>query len=460
MNIADGVDWIPALAVLVTGIVLGGAVVWRALAGPRSGAPARKGVPIIQVRDLMGKRDALVRQLRELEDTASKRTPEQLAKERYALELEAARVLLALGERGVSVDERPQPKTAAQSSGQRDPEEVRRASRRGFLWGTGSAAGLLLLGFLVFQAAKPREAGDSVTGNLPPREKPAGSAATQDADPEEAEIKAALARNPDDLEAHLALARVHLGRREYMAVWNETKIVLDKSPGNPQAMAYQAMVRLAMGQAEVALGMLKTALASDPQLIDGYADLAVVYARLGRMKDAAVAAAQGSKRFPDRAAEFRQLLADLRTQPAAPGAGAAAGEADPHAGLGAPGGGTKGARSASARPIRGVSGTVDLDPAAASALQPGAVLFVFVRQAGVATGPPRAVKRLPPNFPVTFELSEADAMMGEPFPDSLLIEARLDSDGNPLTRSPTDPTARLDQVKAGRTDVHLILRRP
>jgi len=42
----------------------------------------------------------------------------------------------------------------------------------------------------------------------------------------------------------------------------------------------------------------------------------------------------------------------------------------------------------------------------------------------------------------------------------MLIEARLDEDGDPTTRAPTDPKARLDSVKAGRTDVRLVLKRP
>src|SRR6266851_9485965 len=96
----QGVDWIPALAVLSAG-VLGAGLLWRVFAGSRRVARTSASVPL-QVRDLAGKRDALLRQLRELEDTASKRTPEQLARERYALELEAAKALLALEERGMS----------------------------------------------------------------------------------------------------------------------------------------------------------------------------------------------------------------------------------------------------------------------------------------------------------------------------------------------------------------------
>ena len=41
-----------------------------------------------------------------------------------------------------------------------------------------------------------------------------------------------------------------------MAVWNETKAVLERSPGHPHALAYQALVRLAMGQGDKAVELL------------------------------------------------------------------------------------------------------------------------------------------------------------------------------------------------------------
>ena len=212
-----------------------------------------------------------------------------------------------------------------------------------------------------------------------------------------------------------------------------------------------------MGQTDVAVGMLTKALAADPELIDGYVYLALTYARMGKMRDAEATVARASKRFPDRAAEFRKFLADLRKQeppPAQASTAPAAAKANPHAGIDAPA--DPAPRSAGAR----VSGTIDLDPSLRNTLAPGAILFVFARAAGVTDGPPVAVKRLPATFPAPFELSEADSMMGQPLPDRLLIEARLDSDGDPTTRPPTDPKARLDKVKTGRTDLRLILKRP
>jgi hypothetical protein len=103
---------------------------------------------------------------------------------------------------------------------------------------------------------------------------------------------------------------------------------------------------------------------------------------------------------------------------------------------------------------------VDLDPGLNGTVSPGAVVFVFVREAGFGAGPPIAAKRLPARFPLAFEIGESDAMMGQPFPDALLVEARLDADGDPTTRPPSDPKARLDDVKAGSTGIKLLLQRP
>jgi cytochrome c-type biogenesis protein CcmH len=450
MNAETTVDWVPALVVLATGLMLGTVLVWRLVAASRRAARAVPGVPV-EVRDLAGRSEALLRQLRELDDTASKRTPEQIARERYALELEAAKALLALEERGMSAKlaSKNAPAEPATSAPARD-----RAGLRGFLWGIGSAAAVLLLGFFVYQSAKPREPGGSVTGNTPTTSRPAGGEA---ADGEEAQLKAALARNPESLDAHLELARLYVERQQWMAVWNETGPVLERAPGNPRALAYQSLVRLAMGQADVAVSLLTKALASDPDLVDGYAYLALAYARMGRMPEAEATIAKASRRFPERAADLRRYLTQLEGEAPAAQASAASGAPDPHAGLGTPG---EGGPQRNGTMVRRVSGTVDVDPSLRNKLPPSGVLFVFARAAGVSEGPPVAVKRLPARFPAVFELSEADSMMGQPLPDRLLIEARLDEDGDPTTRSPTDPKARLDRVKVGRTDVQLVLKRP
>jgi tetratricopeptide (TPR) repeat protein len=458
MNEATGVDWFPALVVLGVGLALG--VVAALIIGTRLRRARRRAESVpAQTRDLVAKRDALVRQLREMEDTASKRTPDQLAHERYALELEAADVLLALGERAPQESSKAARKPAARESRRATRGGAQRSGLRGFLWGTASATAILLVVYFVSQSSKPREMGGSVTGGSGTGGPAMSSAAAGGGDTEEAQLKAAVERNPNDIESHLGLAHVYVARQNWMGVWNETSEVLQREPRNPAALAYQGLVRLAMGQNAVAVDLLSKAVASDPDLVDGYVYLTLGYLRMGRARDAEATMGRASSRFPNRAPEFRRLLADMRKQEPPVAAAGSGGAPDPHAGVATPGetAAVEPARR-SARGGRRVSGTIDIEPSARSKMLPGAVLFVFAREAGATEGPPVAVKRLAPTFPVAFELSEADSMLGQPFPDSLLIEARLDSDGDPTTRPPTDPKARADGVKTGRKDVRLLLR--
>ena len=88
---AGATAWGWPLAVMAAGLVLGGLVAWRMRRGTAAASAA--DAPPLELRDLDGRLDVLVLQLRELQDLAAKRSPEQLARERYALELQAAEVL-------------------------------------------------------------------------------------------------------------------------------------------------------------------------------------------------------------------------------------------------------------------------------------------------------------------------------------------------------------------------------
>jgi len=464
MSGSGAVAWLPPLVTLAIGLVAGGFLFVLARRSRALSVAAAKAPPLDE-RDLLARRDALVRQLQELEDTEIKRTPEQLARERYDLELETAQVLLAL-DAGAAAAQRTAAResarkatpagraaaaASAQSAGRADP--ARRAAVRGFTWGFGTATALLLLVFFAWRSANPREEGAPATGASPSMR---GAAA--DVSAEEAQLAAAVERRPDDIEARLALARLKLVRRDLMGVWNETARILELAPGNPKALTYQAVVRLAMGQAAIAVDLLRKAVASEPDLVEAHAYLALAYARMGRTQDAESTVAAASRRFPQRAEEFQRLLGDSGRAEAGPEL--ADDDSNPHAAVEGGSDSAAGSKPAAAKRGRHVAGTIILDPPLAGAVPPGAVLFVFVRAAGATEGPPVAVKRLAPVFPAAFDLSDADAMMGQPFPDPVLIEARLDEDGDPTTRPPTDPKARIDGVRAGRTDLRLVLKRP
>lgn len=463
------VDWIPGIITAVAGIVGGTFVAWKVF---RSGGAPLPEAAVAVLRDYETRSEALFRQLRELDEAADTRTPEQLARERYALELEAARALRDL-ERTTG---------AAPVSGEAPPrrEPVRPASSgtpvieapvavaagggralRGFLWGAGTMAGLGLMLFFVSRSAAPRREGGQLTGNLPGEEQ--RTAASGEADPELAELQGAVAGAPDDIEARLALARAHLSRQDMMAVWNETKAILERSPGEPRALAYQALVRLAMGQGDLAEQMLKKAIADRPDFVEGHVHLALVYARTGQVAAAEKTIDGAAKRFPQQAPMLKKLWEDIRASAVQEGG---AEVRDPHSDLAPPAGvaADSGHPPVEAPPSAAADGTslrgtIDLAPSLKGKLSQG-VLFIMLREAGESAGPPIAAKRLMvSSFPYTFQIGAADAMLSarSSLPESLRLEARLDSDGDPTTRDPADPKARLEPVKPGAGGLKLVL---
>ncbi len=89
------------------------------------------------------------------------------------------------------------------------------------------------------------------------------------------------------------------------------------------------------------------------------------------------------------------------------------------------------------------------------------VLFVIAR--GPGGGPPLAVKRLPVGpFPLDFEIGPGDVMIaGRPFRGPISLTARIDRDGNAMTRGPDDAGAELaSPVEPGATGLELRLERP
>ncbi len=484
------IEWGPAVGFLAGGLGLGALILWRLTpkaAQPTHGSSAAE--PLAR-RDLQARFDALVAQLRELEDTAGKRTLTQLASERRELELAAAKVLIALDEMPLAATSAPVPteESTADSSEQPIPASAPEAraqgsSLTGFFWGIGSAAALGLLFYLVSQSAQERAPNGSVTGNTPMDAQPApqsaiggepGMGATAGTelpdDPELAALTQRVSQNPDDLAARLDLARYHLMREDLMAVFNETQQILQRDANNPRALSYQALVRLAMGQVELAEQMLTRALQGDPGLIEGYINLMMVYTTTGRMQEADTLLAHATQRFPERADSLRQLLGEMKSRSAARSGTAAMAE-DPHAGVALPSAATA-TNTATPTPTStasapatedasagsSVAGMIELGPASSAALAPGAVVFVTLRAPGVTVGAPLAARRLMvSSFPLAFEIGQADSMTGAQIPDSVLIEIRLDTDGDLATRPRSDPYGRAENVRLGTRNLRVIL---
>ncbi|HEV7921676.1 MAG TPA: tetratricopeptide repeat protein [Thermoanaerobaculia bacterium] len=414
------IDLISAAGMFAAGLVLGGLLLYSL-----SRRKVAVAAPDIERLDLEVKRDALLRQLREVDDN-----PE----ERLRLEQEAATVLRELERRSGSPagpTVAPPKSGPAREPAPRSPTPPPNSAMRGFLWGAGSVAAVALLFWLVTSQLKQRSANDQVTGNPLPATTSQQPATT--ADPAVQQLEAAVQQNPNDLNLRINLAKAYLDHENLMAVFEQTKFVLEKSPDNAKALTYQALVRMAMGQMPEATTMLEKATRSDPTLLDAWVGLAWIRVRMGKTEEAEQAIREAQKQHPEEAARLDGVFQEMKSRAGqAPAATPAA--------------------SAPSGPAVHIAINMEGTP------KPGSVIFVLARAAGVTAGPPAAVKRLPVTaFPMTVDLGAADSMLGQPLPEKLRIEARLDSDGDATTKDPSDPKAAEDNVSVGST-VQLTLK--
>ena len=120
-------------------------------------------------------------------------------------------------------------------------------------------------------------------------------------------------------------------------------------------------------------------------------------------------------------------------------------------------GGRRGAPpvAAEASPI---SGTLRLGSGMEEKVRPGAVLFLIARAS--EAGPPLAVVRIRnPKFPLDFEIGPDDRMIPSiPFAGPLRVTARVDGDGNAMTRDPGDLTgAAVGSYEPGARGVQVLI---
>lgn len=432
-------DWVSALAILAAGLVLG--LLLFFLFSRRKSPQLLGGEPDLERKDLEARRDALIAQLRELEGDPK---PE-LVEERRRLESETAAVLRQLDEGDQARPVVPVPDETTAPAPSMNP------ALKGFLWGAGSFAALFGLAWFVMSSATPREEGGSPTGGMPGQ---AQQAAPQN--PMIAGLEAAVAKEPANLQLRNDLAQAYLESNNLMGVFEQTKIVLERTPEDSRALTLQGLVRMAMGEAELATSMLQKATSIDPKNLDGWVALAWVFAQQGKMKEAESMIAEAARQSPADKPRLDEIFAEMKNhaqsaaaQPAAGGelpAGHPPVEGTAPAQAAAQGGPAAGmARPAPPADGKSIRLTLDLD---AGAKTRSGIIFVLAR--GPQGGPPVAVKRLlATQFPMTLDFGSADSMMGQPLPDRFRLEARLDSDGDAATKPPTDPAAALDNVAPG-----------
>ena len=427
-------SWTPPLIVLALGTVAGAVVV--AIRSKNKAAPESLGgsPETSRASDLQRRYDALIRRL------AEGAPPE----ERAAIELEAARVLMEMesGAPAAHVAQRV-PDAPAPAMSPAKPA----SALAGFLYGVLAMGALGGLFYLASQGAAVRPEGGSPTGGNTMGSAAASQPPTTAAeDAALAALEEAVRKAPTDIARRVELTRAYLQRRDLMKVFDQTQAILEVEPGQPHALTYQALVRVAMGQADQAETMLIDAIKKNPRIEDAYIHLAIARLQLNNRKGAEEAIQAGQKEFP----EDKELLANVFEQissatdePAGPA------PADhPEVPAAAP----------AAPPGSSSSVVVVIDLPKGVSVPANAILFVIAREAGFETGPPIAVKRVAAvNFPITVTLSEKDSMAGESLPGLIRIDARVDSDGDAMSKNPKDPAASEDNVRPGGGQVLLVL---
>ncbi|HEX7152625.1 MAG TPA: tetratricopeptide repeat protein [Thermoanaerobaculia bacterium] len=431
-------DWMSAVAILTGGLILGSLIVYffNRRKGKRLG-----GEVDLELRDLEAKRELLLQQLRD---------PDTGGEERTRLEIETAQVLRAIDEHGTRRRTSAPDPAAAAYAAQTSARAGMDPTFKGFLWGSATTAALFLLGLFVMQTAKPRAEGESPVGGGPPMSAQQQQQMQQQqqpsTDPAVLQLEAAVRGNPNDLRLRNQLAQAYLERENLMGVFEQTKFVLEKAPNDATALTYQALVRMAMGQSDEAGQMLERATKNDAQNLDAWVALAWLRTQQGQAPAAESAIAEAIKAHPEQKPRLEQVLTEMRAA-AAQGAGQPPQQAGTQLPPDHPPLSSAGPAAASGPVIRV---TLQLDPAAQARASASGVIFITARPAGVTAGPPIAAKRVSATaLPITVELSSADSMMGQPLPDSVRIEARLDNDGDAASRNPTDPIAAQDRVAPG-----------
>lgn len=298
MNGAESVEWLPAVAVLLAGLIGGFVVVL--LSRGRRGGLARE-IEIESLEDLEQQRDLLIERLRDMRNSEDRAGREQL-------ESEAAAVLRRIDEIRKRSKKRPGKEPKHAPAPEAAPAGV---NLKGFLWGVGAAVVVGLIILFVANSATERGQGGSVTGGAGMT--PAVSQQPQ-APPELASLEQWVAQNPDDLDARLQLASIYIMQQEMMKVWEQTNYVLERVPDHPRAVAYQGVVRLAMGQTATGLKMLEQAIAADPSLLDARIHLALAYLQMGRPQESIRILEEAKNVHPTQSAMIDELIGEIMTQ--------------------------------------------------------------------------------------------------------------------------------------------------
>lgn len=403
--------WGPPTVVAGLGLAAGLILALRARKGGTGGA-TRGG---LTREDLATRRQALLEQLRGLEAERGKMPPADFHA-RWQVVLDRA----ARAERELDHFDNARLDTEqVEVEASRSPEG-QAFGRAG--WAAAVVVFFVVLGLTLTQATKPREGGGMTGATVDQRQKAME------------ELQARLDKDPKDVDAATALAHAAIRSGDLEAGMRYVEAGRQVSPEDPRVQASLAALMLAIGYHDRASTVLDQALAADPRL--GTAWLWKGVLEMGRGNPTAAVGALEKVMEYSKDAEDRRLAAAMLVDAKV----AASGGGAPTAGL--PAAGQQASAPLTTAGVARVSGRVELAPGTPPPAA-GALVFIYARPAAEGRGPPLAARKVPASsLPLDFQLGEGDIMMqGNTWPDQVWVSARVDLDGNAMTREDGAPEA-------------------
>ncbi|MEL6345822.1 MAG: hypothetical protein AAFV53_22115 [Myxococcota bacterium] len=402
--------WGPPLIILAGGLIIGGFVALRSrgAASPRT-ATSRE-------EELKAMHANLMEQLRELEADRDKMTSADYRQEKERLVDAAAETLRDLEAPG----EVAFPEGAAPAP----------ANTQTWVGLAASVAFFVLLGVLISQNATQRTGDAPITGGIGGGGEPAPEQVSKARQDRVRAAQSALEADPKDLRALNTLTYDALLYNDLNGAMQYIEKAREIEPVDQDVQIHLAILSSRVSMMDRAASAIQSAEKSGPEtpkllLWRGY-----IYGRMGRYQESEtdLRRAAGSVEMDEERILASGWLREVRAGPAAappaqPGAGAGAGAAvNP---------------SASSAPR--MSGTITLADGARPPA--GGVLFIYAKRSDATRGPPlAAVKITQPTFPFTFSVSDQNLlpMAGGQWPEQVWLSARLDADGDAMSRSEQD----------------------
>jgi cytochrome c-type biogenesis protein CcmH len=215
-----------------------------------------------------------------------------------------------------------------------------------------------------------------------------------------------LEKDPEDVDALVFLTRRAIFDEDMPTAMNLFMRAETLAPDNPALPVYASALAIMVGMPDRAFARLDPILEADPTHVEALWWKGVAFASMGRYAEAKIAleATLAHGEGLEEASHAQRLLADIEL----------ASSVVVHA-----------------------SGSVSL--AENTVIPKGGVLYVAALRNPVGGGPPLAAARFPRfEFPKTFTLTSANMPLGGEWPEQFWMRVRVDTDGDPMTRTETD----------------------